>query len=79
MIVLHEGMNIDYRGQHYRCEAIAPYTRKDGKPSALAIIASECAKCGEPFTMTLPAAVEKFMPNRRCKLHKRPGIKVRQR
>ena len=70
------GTTIENGGQLYRCEAIEPYTRRDGRPSAVAIVTSECAKCGEPFTLTVPAVVVEFKPNRRCQKHKRAGSRV---
>lgn len=66
----------NYRGQEYRPFCIRTHRRKDGNETLLAIWESECATCGEPFTVATPMFAAKFTPNRRCQRHKRPGQRV---
>lgn len=65
-----------YRGQEYRPIYTRPHRRKDGSETVLAIWESDCSTCGEPFTVATPLFSIKFMPNRRCQRHKRPGQRV---
>lgn len=63
-------------GQTYRCVGEEPYTRRDGTDTTLMVWESECAKCGQAFKFKTPVAASKFIPNRRCAKHKRPGARV---
>lgn len=65
-----------HRGQRYDLAGIEPHTRKDGSDTLLAVWASHCAKCGEPFTFRAPLRAGQFQPNRRCAAHKAPGVRV---
>ena len=68
-----------YDGQVYHCIRIEPYTRlKDGGVTELAVWESECAQCRAPFRFRSPRQASKFVPNRRCSKHKRPGQRVRR-
>jgi hypothetical protein len=66
-----------YHGQHYELVRRDPYTRRDGTLSTLAVWRSHCAQCGEPFELRTPANSSKFVPNRRCQAHKRPGVRAK--
>lgn len=72
------GDALSYKGQNYT--AIGSYERewKDGTTAIILEWQSNCATCGEPFTMTAPASSKKFAPNRRCQKHKQPGHRVRE-
>jgi hypothetical protein len=69
-----------FNGQRYECEAIEPYTRKDGVQSSVALWATRCATCGQPFTAKMsvghwdhPAFTG---PVRRCREHSKRGSRV---
>lgn len=66
-----------YRGQRYECVGLRPYTRRDGSATALAEMASACAKCGVGFVFCVPVEAAVFQPNRRCAKHKMAGRRVR--
>ena len=67
----------DYQGQPYTATRAFERKRVDGSIATIIEWTSPCATCGEPFTMTAPAAASKFQPNRRCQKHKRPGQRVK--
>ena len=69
----------DYHGQHYRLAGERQHIRRDGALTTLAIWRSHCATCGEPFEFLLPVKATKFMPSRRCRMHKKPGVRVQAR
>ena len=62
--------------QLYTLVASEPHTRRDGRQTDLAIRQSHCAQCGQCFEFKHPARAVEFQPNRRCQLHKRPGVRV---
>lgn len=67
---IRPGDSVVYRGQQYTCEAIEPYTRRDGRPTTLAVVVSHCKRCGEPFTMTVSAVAGRPSTfNRRGRQH----------
>lgn len=66
-----------YRGQRYAVTGTFQRERRDGTLATILEWTSQCADCGEPFTITTPAASAKFEPNRRCQKHKRPGHRVK--
>lgn len=63
-----------HKGQAYICTASVPFTRKDGTVSAVLTWQSNCPDCGSAFSFRAGAA--KWEPNRRCKVHSRPGERV---
>jgi hypothetical protein len=68
--MIEVGIAIVQRGQTYRCVEVQPYVRKDGMPAALAVMESDCKRCGSPFHFRISvntAAVHGF--NRRCARH----------
>lgn len=67
-----------YRGQLYAMTGSFQRERRDGTLATILEWTSPCADCGEPFTITTPAASAKFEPNRRCQKHKRPGQRVKE-
>lgn len=67
----------DYQGQRYVEVDRRLRSRRDGSQSVLIVWQSLCPVCGEPFKFTTPERAEKFQPNRRCQVHKRPGHRVR--
>ncbi len=71
------GMTRDHKGQSYTVTGSFHRQRKDGTLATILQWTSPCAQCGEPFTITTPAASAKFEPNRRCPKHKRPGQRVK--
>ena len=71
------GTTRDFRGQHYTVTREFDRKRVNGTIATILEWTSPCATCGEPFTMTAPAAAQKFQPNRRCQKHKRPGQRVK--
>lgn len=66
-----------YRGQAYTVTGSFERERRDGTLATILQWTSHCPECGEPFTITTPAASAKFQPNRRCQKHKRPGHRVK--
>lgn len=66
-----------YNGQRYDFVRAEPYVRRDGTDTELLVWRSHCAHCGERFTLRTPRGSPKFMPNRRCQKHKRPGMRVK--
>ena len=70
-----------FQGQRYECEAIEPYTRKDGAQSSIALWGTHCATCSQPFTAKM--AVGQWDrpdfrgPVRRCREHAKRGRSVR--
>jgi hypothetical protein len=66
-------------GQVYVSVGEEPYERKDGTMTTLTIWRSNCAACGEPFDVKISSAASKFIANRRCEKHKRPGLRVQSR
>jgi hypothetical protein len=66
-----------YKGQAYYALGSEPCIRKDGKPATLMRWRSRCAQCGEPFEFERSIKTPS-VPNRRCELHKRPGVRVRK-
>jgi hypothetical protein len=62
--------------QLYTLVASEPFIRRDGRQTVLAIWQSHCAQCGQCFEFKRPTRAVKFQPNRRCQLHKRPGVRV---
>jgi hypothetical protein len=70
-----------FEGQRYECEAIEPHTRKDGAQSSIALWATHCATCGQPFTVKMAIGQWDWPsfkgPVRRCREHAKMGLKVR--
>jgi hypothetical protein len=71
------GLIRTFDGQRYELIGDQPYMRRDGTETTLSVWRSRCAQCGEPFEVRTPTASAKFVPNRRCPKHKRPGARVR--
>ena len=70
---------IIYPGQEYFALGTEPYIRKtDGRPTTLRRWRSRCAECGRPFEFFRSIRV-RFAPNRRCAVHRKPGVRVRRR
>lgn len=65
-------------GQAYKEVGREPYLRKNGKLTELIVWRSHCAECGEPFEIRTSAKSRRFIPNRRCHLHKQPGVRVKR-
>ena len=74
---METGMQKIFDGQVYKLARTEPYTRRDGSQTMLTVWRSHCADCGEVFELRTPTASSRFEPNRRCRNHKRPGVKVR--
>lgn len=70
------GTEKTYHQQQYVCVGLRQHRRRDGTISVLAEWQSECAQCGDRFSFFIPSLSGKFMPNRRCRQHKRPGVRV---
>ncbi len=66
-----------YAGQAYALTRTVPHVCRDGRRTTLHVWRSSCAACGAPFEFKTPAAAKRFVPNRRCSAHKRPGSRVR--
>ena len=66
-----------YKGQHYTVVDQFTRPRKDGSVAVILIWRSHCADCGAAFTMTSPAASDRFSPTRRCQRHAAKGKRVR--
>jgi hypothetical protein len=67
------------QGQRYECKAIEPYTRKDGVQSSIALWATHCATCGQPFELATALNVWSYKSPkvlRRCAEHRRCGLRV---
>lgn len=70
------GKTRKFRDQVYKCIGLEPYERIDGSRTMLSLWRSACAECGRPFVTSLPAKARRFEPNRRCREHRRPGVRV---
>jgi hypothetical protein len=67
-----------FDGQRYEMVGERPYIRRDGRETLVIVWRSHCAQCGAEFTISTPnSSRAKFMPNRRCQKHKRPGHRVK--
>jgi hypothetical protein len=72
-----DGIHFVYRGQRYRRIGLKPHIRVDGGTTQLAIWESRCAECDEAFQFKTTARIRKLrQPNRRCRRHRRPGVRV---
>lgn len=65
-------------GQWYVECGRLPYARRDGTETTLVRWLSQCAECGGEFTFSTPISSKKFQPNRRCRIHRQPGHRVRR-
>jgi hypothetical protein len=67
-----------HKGQVYtKTDAVVPYVRRDGTETTLAVWRTNCADCGEGFTiMTTARRKSLWHPNRRCGHCHRPGAAV---
>ncbi len=65
-----------FRGQTYECVAFQSHISRAGGTTVLAFWQSHCAECGAPFTLETGLFTKRFLPNRRCQRHKRPGRRV---
>jgi hypothetical protein len=64
-------------GQQYTCVGFQDYTNMAGRTSKLVILESQCVDCGAPSRfMTTSGALRRREVNRRCALHKWPGVRV---
>ena len=61
--------------QQYLWQSTEKYIRRDGSTTTLYTWRSECADCGEAFTVKGPPTQAKWV-NRRCPAHHKPGIPV---
>jgi hypothetical protein len=70
-----------FQGQRYECEALEPYTRKDGTQTTVALWATHCATCGQPFVIKMAIGQWDWPsfrgPVRRCREHAKKGARVR--
>ena len=73
----HVGAVREFLGQCYTVAGHFERARRDGSMATIVVWQSPCATCGQPFTITTPAASAEFQPNRRCEKHKRPGQRVK--
>lgn len=71
-MLLAVGNTYTHKRQNYLCVGLEPYVRRDGAGIELALLKTQCARCGLSFTFKLRAEAEKFQPNRNCSLHSRP-------
>lgn len=67
----------EHRGQAYICERLEPYVNRSGVETRLAVWASGCAQCGAAFEFRTRLMLDKFEPNKRCVLHRQPGVRAR--
>lgn len=65
-------------GQTYLAGQEREHRRRDGQTTTLVEWRSNCADCGRPFTFWTTMPSTHFWPNRRCEIHKRPGVRVKQ-
>jgi hypothetical protein len=61
--------------QPYKLVAIESYQRADGSPSSVLTWSVPCPECGDLFEVKSGLVCK--APNRRCKLHRSPGRKVK--
>lgn len=66
-----------YRGQRYVPVEVHDYTRRDGGRSHLGEWITDCVECGVRFSVFAPIKTTKFVPNRRCRKHRAPGVRVK--
>src|SRR5690349_19450848 len=65
-----------YKGQQYKCLAVASYLRKDGTAGQMASWETNCSCCGLSFECKAPWDGAKFAPSRRCYDCRQPGLPV---
>lgn len=71
------GFERTYKGQVYRVIDTFERDRANGTVATIIVWVSECVECADSFTFSTPARSNKFAPNRRCQVHKRPGCRVK--
>ena len=77
--LLNPGYICIYRGQRYILAGHRPYTTRHGHQITLEIWRSQCTTCATWFETTVSTRAKKFQLSRRCKDHKAPGRRVRER
>ena len=70
---------VTYKGQTYARFSEKSYIRRDGTQTTLIVWRTRCAECGEPMTVMTPSGARNFSPNRRCEIHKKPGVRVKKK
>lgn len=68
------GTEVLLEGQPYNLVDVEPYTRLDGVRSKVLIWEAPCSVCGDLFRVSIPVGGSSG-PNRRCKEHRKPGIR----
>jgi hypothetical protein len=66
------------RGQRYEVVDVHPHQTRDGRLVPLSRVCSHCADCSEPFEFSATSSmIRRGVPlNRRCELHRQPGVPV---
>jgi hypothetical protein len=73
-------MTFEIDGQKYQSVGFENYENKFGKMVRLRVLEATCPVCGQPFrTKATERAVKQRHVTRRCKAHRSPGWRVRQR
>ena len=73
--MLEVGETRKYKGQVYVCVELRWRAKRKGPTTLWAVWQSQCLECGVPFTFVDSSGASYFKPNRRCTLHKKPGIR----
>jgi hypothetical protein len=71
-------VSFKHKGQIYlQTDVVVPYVKRDGTATSLAVWETNCADCGEVFTIMSTARRKSLWhPNRRCAKCHRPGAAV---
>jgi hypothetical protein len=74
------GSSVKKDRQRYYYVGFEDYENRFGHCSELIVLRSRCAECGAPFRfMTTPGQIKRRALNRRCDVHKKPGVPVQSR
>ena len=75
---LSPGDTFRRRGQKYRYDGLVDHRTEAGRWVELAEVTTRCAECGDRFSFkTRRSKLQRGPLNRRCDLHKHPGVPVR--
>ena len=74
------GDKIEISGHAFKCVAYTPHISESGRESIWLVMAGRCAECGARFKCTISRTqLIAGKINRRCDIHKRPGVVVDRR
>lgn len=75
-VVTSIGAVLFYKGQSYKVVGLVPHRTYDGRVLDLVELSTHCAECAVEFTTRVPADRPFVAASRRCKTHRKPGVRV---